>query len=194
MSMSDDIRSLLVPFPPSSGDLILSSPYLDDQNFIHSVVFLAEHSAEGTLGFVLNDPTQYRAWDVHTALSHLDLPVLRGGPVQNDTIHYLHTMSEVLDSHEICPGIYWGGDFEDFIGHVELVGAGGHKVRLLLGYAGWEPGQLEQELEEESWIVTKCKPSDIFSANPKTLWNRILKRMGDPYARFVHYPTDPSLN
>src|ERR1043165_7887300 len=98
---------------PGIGKLLVSEPFLLDSYFKRSVILLGEHSLEGTVGFILNKPTDLTLNDALEDFPKFEVPLYFGGPVQTDTIHFLHTLGEKLEgSKRILPGIYWGGNLE----------------------------------------------------------------------------------
>lgn len=119
-----------------------------------------------------------------------------GGPVQQDTLHFLHRAGDAVeDSQEIDNGIFWGGNTERVIEQLELGTLNPEDFKFFLGYSGWGGGQLLREVEEKSWIIYKmAKPEQIFDIDPDNLWREVLKSMGGEYKIISNYPTDPSLN
>jgi putative transcriptional regulator len=173
-----------------AGQLLVSSPLLFDPNFRRTVVLLAHHDEEGAMGLVLSRPTGVRVADANEELGALaDGVVYSGGPVQPET---LIVLLEVEDAEEPAPSI---------VGNVSFLEAGtsadeshATRARVFAGYAGWGPGQLEAELEEQSWIVVPAEPSDVFAEDPDELWRTVLHRKGGKFALIASMPYDPSLN
>src|SRR5205823_3153892 len=94
----------------TSGNILISDPFLKDPNFMRTVVVLCEHQDKGSFGFVLNKRYGQLLGDLISDLSHSDFPVYFGGPVQQDTVHFLHQCPDLIpDSYKITEGIYWGG-------------------------------------------------------------------------------------
>ena len=95
------------------GNILISEPFLADNYFRRSVVYLTEHNKEGSLGFVLNKPLGIRINEIVDDFPECDLSVTVGGPVSNNTVHYIHTLGALIpDSVEVADGIFWGGDFD----------------------------------------------------------------------------------
>lgn len=177
------------------GSLILSQPFLKDDLFKRSVCLMCAHSrTEGSFGFIINKKTEYLAGDFVEELEGLDVPVYYGGPVANDSLYFLHDNSLQIDNaKEICDGVYWGGDFPQMIEkYVERETARKH-VKFILGYSGWDPGQLRKEIIEDSWIVTDGTQADVFSA-AEDLWKDVMLKMGDLYQHLAELPERPELN
>lgn len=181
---------------PSTGKLLISEPFLSDPNFKRSVVLLADHGAEGTLGFILNQPSNLILKDLVPDLWEADYPVFIGGPVEVDTIHFVHRCYDKMGSgEEIAKGIYWGGNFETLKILVNSNSIQPHEVKFFLGYSGWSPLQLEEEIEQNTWIVSeKYHPDVVFAHNEEELWREVIINLGPKYAHISNFPSDPSLN
>ena len=177
------------------GRLLIASPVLVDPNFHRTVILIAEHTEEGAMGLVLNRPAETLVVDAVPDLSALadsGAPVYVGGPVASDGVIVLAEFDEpalagVLLDDDLG---FVGGGGED-IG--EVVG-GVRRARVFAGHAGWGPGQLEAELEEDSWIVEPPRREEIFSEDPEQLWAAVLRRKGREYALLSTMPPDPSVN
>ncbi len=166
-----------------------------DPNFKRTVLLICEFSTEGAVGFILNRPFSGRLNDVLDDFPDFDVPLWLGGPVQTDSLHYLHNLGNQLEgSIEIFPGIYWGGDFETLRSMIALGQVDPSDIRFLLGYSGWGPGQLQDEVDEKSWISLKAKANDVLLPNDRDLWSQILQRQGGEYKVIATYPEDPQLN
>jgi putative transcriptional regulator len=180
---------------PEKGRLLISEPYLPDPNFERTVVLLCEHNEDGSFGFVLNKPSIVKINEVMEDLRNMDDIVYVGGPVQQDTLHFLHRRSNIEKAVEVCDGIYWGGNFEDLMVKVDLQQVKTSDIRFYLGYSGWGPGQLEAELEQDSWIVCEFVTDRLlFDTDPKAMWKEALDNMGGRFSVYSKYPIDPRLN
>ena len=180
---------------PAKGKLLISEPFLLDPGFKRTVVLLTEHNDDGSVGFVLNKPLNVKLNDAITEFPDFEAPIYLGGPVQPDTLHYIHTIGDKLeDSIEVKKGLYWAGDYELLKILIETGQVEPNDFRFFVGYSGWSPGQLEDEMKAKSWIVTNAKAKDVFSKEPEQLWRDVLKKMGKGYAVISNYPEDPNLN
>lgn len=180
---------------PAKGRLLIANPHLDDPNFLRSVVFLCEHDATGTFGFVLNRKMDYTVDELVPELGDFKLPVYEGGPVGLNTLHFLHQFpKKIPGGKEVSEGVYWGGDFEEMIKLVNSRSIDHQKIRFFLGYSGWEAGQLNVEMEEKTWIVSFGLPQFIFHNNVQALWKDVLKNMGGEYELILNAPINPQLN
>ena len=184
-----------VPDESLRGKLILASPILRDPNFARTVVLIAEHTEEGAMGLVLNRPATSTVGEAVPDLSWLagdEAPVYVGGPVAETAVIVLAEW----DRPELA-GALVEGDL-GFVGAdadqpAQLDGAI-RRARVFAGHAGWGPGQLEGELEEEAWIVEAPIPPELFPDDPATLWSDVLERKGGEYALVARMPEDPSVN
>jgi putative transcriptional regulator len=182
---------------PAAGKALISEPFLFDSNFKRSVILLAEHDEEnGSLGFILNrklDATLKDVMDIDTILT---VPLYLGGPVQNNTLHYIHAdESHAGDSVPLGNGLYWGGNFEELIPKLENGTLDLDLYRFFLGYSGWGKGQLAEELKIDSWIVTNATRNMVFG--PLTngmLWQNTLNNLGGSYKILAKFPESPFLN
>ncbi len=169
-----------------------------DPNFKRTVVLMTDNNQEGGIGFVLNRPTDKVLSDVILDINDFDARLYNGGPVQPETLDCLHSLGrDFKDSEEIVPGLYWGGDFEQLKLMIDTKAVSTDNFRFFVGYAGWSPGQLETELAEKSWIVTKSDASHVFTdenENDEMLWKRILRKMGGDYRLMSTFPEDPRYN
>jgi putative transcriptional regulator len=180
---------------PGPGILLIADPFLKDPNFLRTVVFLCEHKESGSFGFVLNRKYENTLDELIPGLENLKLPVFYGGPVQMDTIHFLHQYpEEIPGSEEVIKGVYWGGDFETVVGMLKSGTLDPDRIRFYIGYSGWSDGQLNSELEEKSWLTVAGTRKLIFHRNYEEIWKDSLKTLGGDYEMMINFPIDPQLN
>ncbi len=180
---------------PKAGVLLIAEPFLKDPNFMRTVVFLCEHQEEGSFGFVLNKTYDITLDQLVPGLPDIKFPVYYGGPVQQDTLHFLHQLPHLIPGGlEVSKGIYWGGDYEMLVSLLQKGEINPHKIRFFVGYSGWSNGQLEDEMKDKSWLTVAAKPKLVFHRNYSEIWKDSLKELGGDYAQLVNYPTDPQLN
>ena len=180
---------------PAPGILLIADPFLKDPNFLRTVVFLCEHKEEGSFGFVLNRKYENTLDELIPGLNELKLPVFYGGPVQMDTIHFLHQYpNEIPGSEEVIKGVYWGGAFETLVAMLKKGSVNPDKIRFYIGYSGWSDGQLNNELEEKSWLTVAGTRKLIFHRDYKEIWKDSLKQLGGDYEMMINFPIDPQLN
>lgn len=180
---------------PAKGKILVSEPYLPDPNFERSIVLLCEHNESGSFGFVLNKPSLASLNDVMEGLETLNVPLFVGGPVQQDTLHYLHRCEELAGATQIADDVYWGGDFENLKFLIDTQQLNQKDIKFFLGYSGWSEGQLNAELEADSWIVSNRFDGElVFETNPKEMWKKSLESMGGRFSIYSNYPEDPRMN
>ena len=177
------------------GALLVAAPSLLDPNFQRTVVLVTEHTDEGAMGLVLNRPTETTVEEAAPELSPLTGPAERvhqGGPVQPRAVVVLAEFEEPEQSALIVDSDlgFVPAEVDDTAALVDGLG----RRRVFAGHAGWGPGQLEAEVEEESWIVEPARREDVFTADPEELWSQVLRRKGHEYALLSTMPMDPSLN
>ncbi len=181
---------------PGAGHLLLSEPFMPDPNFKRTVVMICEHVKEGgTVGFILNRPLNIKVCDALIDFENVSNELFYGGPVAHDTLHYLHRYGDMIeDSLHIVDDIYWGGNFEQLTNMLKAGSIESANVKFFLGYSGWSSGQLLNEMEDNSWIVTPAKSKYIFETTDKELWKQVLAELGGEYRQLTNYPEDPQLN
>ncbi len=180
---------------PSKGKILVSEPYLPDPNFERSIVLLCEHNELGSFGFVLNKPSLAMLGDVMDGLEAVNSTIFVGGPVQQDTLHYLHRCEALSGATQITDDVYWGGDFENLKFLINTQQIKPEDIKFFLGYSGWSEGQLDEELEADSWIVSDQFDSElVFETSPKEMWKKSLESMGGRFSIYSNYPEDPRMN
>jgi putative transcriptional regulator len=175
---------------PGPGILLIADPFLKDPNFLRTVVLLCEHKeAEGSFGFVLTLD------ELLDNFEGFQLPVYYGGPVQTDTIHFIHQYPYLIpDAVKISNDIYWGGNFETVTALIKANDIDQNKIKFFIGYSGWSDGQLVEELDEKSWLTVDATKNLVFTTQATEVWKGSLKRLGGDYEMMVNFPTDPQLN
>jgi putative transcriptional regulator len=177
------------------GKLLIASPAILDPNFRQTVVLLAEHSEDGAMGVVLNREGTVTVAEAIPDLAHLAEPddvVHVGGPVSATSVTVLADFDEPEHAALLV---------DESIGFVpaaldeqEEIASVVRRTRVFAGHAGWGPGQLEAEMEEESWIVEDPREEDVFTSDPESLWSSVLRRKGGEYVVIATMPADPTLN
>jgi putative transcriptional regulator len=179
---------------PNRGGILISEPFSRDLYFKRSVILLTEHNEFGSVGFVLNKPIEFPINEIIKDFPPFDANISIGGPVKTDTIHYIHTLGkQIPQSLNVYDNIYWGGDFYIL---KELIAAGKvlrDQVRFFVGYSGWSPHQLENEISKDYWVVTELKAPDVMADN-QNIWKYSLKKLGERYKVWINFPENPNLN
>jgi len=182
-------------FEIEAGKLLISSITLEDQNFKRSAVLLCEHNEGGTFGLVLNRELNLTVSEVMENIEGWDAPLYLGGPVQPNSIHFLHRFgTKAGKCLEISPGIWWGGEYELVKTLLDSGLVSPDDVRFFLGYSGWGAGQLAGEITESAWIMGDISDSQLFDEPADRIWSRALKRLGGDFALLANFPDNPQLN
>jgi putative transcriptional regulator len=180
---------------PEKGTLLIAEPFMKDTNFQRSVVLLCQKQEDGFVGFTINRRIDHLVGDLVEDLSTCTLPVYDGGPVGKEQLFFLHSMPEIIPGGiPIQDGIYWGGDFEKVKELVITNTMDAKKIRFIVGYSGWEAGQLEEEMKEKSWLMAPAKQILVFNQDPELIWKNAVSLLGDEYTQIINYPKDPSFN
>ncbi len=180
---------------PEKGKILISEPFLPDTFFNRTIVYLADHNAEGSVGFILNKKLEIKVCDAISGFDGWDEYLSMGGPVAPDTLHYLHNLGDKIPkSVRVDDNIFWGGEI-DFIR--DLIKSGKLKysqIRFFLGYSGWSAGQLERELKENSWVIAKVKNDIVLNNQVDNTWKRVLRGFKNKYRMWADFPESPDMN
>ena len=176
------------------GQLLIAQPTLLDPNFHRTVVLICSHDEEGALGVVLNQPADRTVAELAPELAELvadDEPLFVGGPVAPEQVVILAEWRDPADAGLLVDHTlgFVGGD----TGMPELVELTS-RARVFAGHAGWGPGQLEAELEQDSWFTEPFLHGDVFTGDPESLWSNVLRRKGGSFQLVARMPENPSLN
>lgn len=177
------------------GQVLIAEPFMGDENFERSVVLLCDHHQQGSFGLNLTQGTNLTLDDVLEDEIYPQVPIRLGGPVEKNTLHYVHRRPDLIpQAQAIQHGLYWSGDFEEIKRLLNTGLLSPTDIHFFIGYAGWGAGQLDAELRRNAWVATTA-PTDLLFATPaENLWRQVLRNMGGAYRVLSHYPTDPRLN
>lgn len=197
----DDFDILKMKFDqpvPKVGDLLLAEPLMNDVAFQRSVVVLTVHSEElGFMGFVTNRCSNYTLNELVAEIeTEKEIPIYIGGPVHHDRLYYIHTLGNLIpESIEVCNGLYVGGDFRAMIEYVNSGAQIEGKVRFFLGYSGWEKKQLENELSNFDWAVSKMRfPQRLLTLDEEEAWRAEVSELDERYLLWLNCPSSTILN
>lgn len=161
--------------------ILIAMPQLQDPNFARTVVLMVEHSEEGSMGIVINRPTRLsleelaKSQQLEVAESRERDNVFSGGPVEPYRGFVLHDSPSVDERTELAPGLFLSVTSDSLEPLLRNTDA---KLRFCLGYAGWEPGQVEKELQEGSWLFTEASIGVALEHEPEHMWAHVIKSMG----------------
>lgn len=181
---------------PKKGRILISDPFEGDAYFERSVVYLCEHSNEGSFGFVLNNLVEVNLHDLNERFPSIPLKISTGGPVEIENLFFIHTLGETLnDSFEIGNNLWIGGDFEQLYGLITEDHIQQHQIRFFLGYSGWSTGQLAREIEENAWVVAEIdSATEIMQFEQEDPWRYFMRKMGRKYEMMTEFPKNPMEN
>ncbi len=190
------------PPPLEKGGIIVAEPFMDNNYFQRSTILIAEHNESGSLGFIINKPTEVLVCDAIDGFPDFPSPIYFGGPAQTDTLYYVHTIGDKLfDSIQISKNLWWGGDYDQLLQLLRLNRIHQNQIRFFAGYAGWNPNELDDEIQEKLWILHTGQPvvasnirQWIFDNEPQNLWSKVLRSMGKEFEIVANFPIDPNLN
>jgi putative transcriptional regulator len=191
MSFSFKIETGLAP---SGGKILIAEPLLADPHFQRGVVYLCEHTSEGSYGFVLNKPLDKKLDYFIEAFDIEDVPVYLGGPVDSSALHFLHRRGELLGGEKTEQDIFFDGDFPKAIEALKNKTISRNEILFFLGYAGWSAGQLQQEVHKKSWLVAETNQQNLFTQKSETLWKESILALDKEYHILTTLPKDPNLN
>lgn len=179
----------------TNGTILIADPFLKDPNFLRSVILICDHQQSGSFGFVLNRKYNKTVGDLISALELCNFPVYYGGPVQMDTVHFLHQIPGLITGGlEITDGIFWGGEFEEAVTLIQQNKINQSQIKFFIGYSGWGENQLANELKEKSWLTTSGNKPLVFNRKADNIWPEAIKQLGSEFEQIINYPLDPQLN
>lgn len=187
--------SELSRLPAAKGNALIAEPFMQDPYFKRSVVLLTDHSSDGSTGFILNHPLNVRLNELlPDPIPDFDAPIFLGGPVQPQSLFYIHQLEELEGKETINENLYWDGNFEQLKAILTKGGALPGRVRFFLGYSGWESQQLQNEIDAESWLIHSISELNVMNTQTQYLWKNMLSSMGKQQSQWAQFPEDPSLN
>lgn len=187
---------MIIPIQPRNGTLLVSEPFMIDPNFKRSVVLLTEFEINGAVGFVLNQKSNLVLSDLISDIKCDDFPIFIGGPVENDSLHFLHRCYDKIKSGiKIREGLFWGGNFETLKILLQNNRINTDEIKFFIGYSGWGAGQLESEMKQNSWMVADKFDSEVvFVEDEENLWREVVVGLGPKYAHIANFPENPRWN
>lgn len=182
---------------PSRGDVLISEPStIGDLTFNRSVILLAHIDNEGAVGFIINKPLDFSLEELIPEIDE-SFKVFNGGPVEQENLYFIHDVPHLItDSVEIKDGIFWGGSFETIVNLINTKQLTPKNIKFFLGYSGWDPSQLETEIDLNTWIIdSTTKANDILnSLKDGQYWQEKMKKLGGDYLLWSNAPDNPNYN
>lgn len=181
---------------PKAGSVLVSEPFLADNYFSRSVIYLCDHNDEGSFGFVLNKHIDSKLSELGNNLPDIDSIVSLGGPVDTSNLFYIHSLGDEVPNSIPCgKDLFIGGDFNEVTRILSDDPSKIEQIRFFIGYSGWEAEQLSQELNERSWIVlNNVTRKDILNTNNEDYWKKIMESLGGKFKMMSKFPLNPSDN
>ncbi len=196
-----------MPAPLQTGTLLVATPALESLAFDRAVVLITHYSeTDITMGLVINQPLGKRIQRYATdslqqlaggedACAELGRIFYQGGPVHQRYLFFLHRLDGLVEGGtKILDGLYLGGNLDTKYAEADILQPAAPRLRFYLGYAGWEPGQLESEISAGTWFLAPGDPQLVLASTPETMWQAVLHSMGGKYRPISVFPQDPSVN
>ena len=179
-----------------SGNLLVSEPFLSDDYFSRSVVFLCDHTKEGSFGFVLNKFVDTKISEFVEDFPDLDTRISIGGPVDMSNLFYIHSFGDLVkDCVKTSNGLFVGGSFNDVKRILNEDHSKIKQIRFFIGYSGWDIGQLASEVDAKSWIVLNdVTKENILDSTNEDIWQNTMERLGGKFELMSKFPINPSDN
>ena len=196
-----------MPAPLQKGTLLAASQALQEDYFARTVILIIHHSVrDGSMGLVLNRPMRHnvqidsgdelmRFAESSVAGKDTNHLFFEGGPVDRSHLFYLHRLSHLIsDGNPVLEDLHWGGDLEAIQAEADFIATDEPLLRFYLGYAGWEQGQLEREIEQGAWILVPGNVDQILTASTQSMWHDVVYSLGGKYRAIAQLPVDHSVN
>jgi len=181
--------------PLQAGKLLVSVPLTGDFFFDRSVVLLVEHNEKESFGITLNKKLPLSLKDLFPDTHNENIPIFWGGPVEADTLFFLHSYGDLLKgSLPITSTVYYGASATDLLHSIKKELLDENLIRFYLGYAGWTSGQLEAEIQQKLWIISDCDEKNLFGKDNKLCWNSVIKSLGSDFSFWLNTPEEPYWN
>ena len=179
---------------PQKGRLLLAEPFMNDDHFSRSVIYMCEHDKTGSYGFILNNKLNIKLDEIIPDIKIPNINVYYGGPVHSSNLFFLHQLGDIINSSvKISDNIWISGDFNQIIEFMNMGILDINKIKFFLGYAGWTKNQLETEFDSNSWIAIDLKKENIFCKNDD-LWKEVLSNRGGKLKAIANFPINPTDN
>ncbi len=180
---------------PEKGSLLIADPFANDNYFTRSVVLLCNHDKEGSFGFVLNNYIDIELHHLLPGFPKVKTKVSVGGPVETDSIFFIHTLDSIEDSIDLGNGLKFGGTFSKMVAELKNNPDLVEHIRFFMGYAGWSKNQLADEMKSNGWIVTKeFNATDLIQNFSTNLWKELMEKKGGKFKMMKDFPLDPTNN
>lgn len=178
------------------GKILIAEPsIIGDISFNRSIILLVEHGNNGSIGFILNKPMNLNISDLIPEIES-NFKIYNGGPVQQDNLYFIHKISDLIpESIMISAGLYWSGNFEYVLKLIKKGEINKNDIRFFLGYSGWDSNQLNNELNNNTWILSENSHNkNIITTVDEVFWKNKMLDLGGEYSLWSNAPEHPSHN
>jgi len=184
------MRSLLQVQPtllkPVTGRILISVPYYNDPFFNRSVVLLIDKDEANSVGLIINHEMNATVYQAESG-EEINIPVFSGGPVMHHTAFALHNFDNCKQSEEILPHVYTG--YDDILQAIfDYKSFPKMNFKIFIGYSGWSPGQLEDEINRKMWVVAEGDEELVLRTSTEKVWEKAVKKLGKAYAHWLQTP------
>ena len=180
---------------PQKGRVLIAEPFLPGNYLSRSVILLVAYSVKGAGVFIINKKVDLSVQDILPGFPDFEGDVYLGGPVSTDSVYFIHKMGKKLPgSIPVFGDFYWGGDFEVLKQMIKTGLITPSEIRFFVGYSGWESGQLEREIKEDSWLVNDVDEETVMHELRKTSWTDFVRKAGRKYSIWENFPENPAMN
>ena len=181
---------------PEKGKLLVSNPFLDEDFFRRSLVYICQYNKEGSFGFVINNLISINLHELDESFPDFETQISLGGPMEVNSLYFIHTLGDKINNSVlVSENIYLGGDFKQLTALMNEDKSISKYVRFFIGYSGWASEQLEKELETNSWIVANLSSKEmLFESKSKQTWKRFMYDLGGKFKVMSKFPIDPTDN
>ena len=175
---------------PKQGNILISEPLMNDFHFGRSVILLIDHAeSEGSFGIIINKALNASVSQIVDVFPDFDAPVFLGGPVSDSQLFFIHTLGDLIpESYPIIDGLFWGGEVETLKTLISTGIANESNTRFFLGYAGWDAGQLVEELVRNTWLIGDITAEQFLETPPELMWTECVERLGSAYEMWNRFP------
>lgn len=183
---------------PYQGALLVSEPFLKEDYFDHSVIYLIEYDEKDTaMGVVMNHRIPFSLQEIIEGIERRGrIPVYCGGPMSRDRLFFVHALGDIIpDSREVRDGLYVSGNFKIVKEYINSNSPIDGKIRFFVGYSGWGKEQLVNEIENRVWAVAENKePENLLKGYGDSYWHRYVRTMGEKYRGWLYHPRNIHAN
>jgi len=174
------------------GTILIAKPFMEDKRFEKTIILIVESNSEGTIGFIINKKIPSTIDEIITDFPQSNVQVKYGGPVSTNNLFFIHQHPDlIMNSQKIQTGMFWGGELEDVIQKCKSGEIAIDEILFFLGYTGWEENQLEDEIEEGSWMIHNA---NLKKLNHDLDWSKLLIDINKEYEVWATAPSNFHLN